>query len=97
MSRRSPQTTFRPILPKFQPLSPGANSSTIVGRLTRSLPLTRSLDLPVHVARLPPAPFWETPFMGLASDTDALQEFIAVIFSRRCHMPFVLHSHPPQQ
>jgi hypothetical protein len=32
----------------------------IAGRLTRSLPLARSHDLPVHVARLPAAPFCET-------------------------------------
>jgi hypothetical protein len=32
-----------------------------VGRLTRSLPLTRSIDLPVYVARVPAAPFRETP------------------------------------
>ena len=38
--------------------------SGITGRLTRSLPLTRSRDLPVHVARLPPAPFCETPTCG---------------------------------
>ena len=44
----------------------------LVGRLTCSLPLARSRDLPVHVARLPPAPFCETP-LRLASDTDAPQ------------------------
>ena len=38
-----------------------ARQRIVVGRLTRSLPLTRSRDLPVHVARLPPAPFCETP------------------------------------
>jgi hypothetical protein len=38
-----------------------AGGRIIVGRLTRSLPLTRSRDLPVDVARLPPAPFSETP------------------------------------
>jgi len=37
--------------------------------LTRSLPLTRSNELPVDVARVSAAPFCETP----ASDTDALQ------------------------
>src|SRR5882724_8135974 len=37
----------------------------IVGRLTRSLPLARSRDLPVHVARFPPAPFCETPWLGV--------------------------------
>ena len=35
--------------------------SEIVGRLTRSLPLSRSNELPVYVARLPSAPFCETP------------------------------------
>ena len=33
----------------------------VVGRLTRSLPLTRSNELPVDVARVPAAPFCETP------------------------------------
>src|SRR5438093_8353258 len=37
----------------------------IVGRLTRSLPLARSRDLPVHVARLPPAPFCKTFTLGV--------------------------------
>src|SRR6266545_5108804 len=37
----------------------------IVGRLIRLLPLARSCDLPVHVARLPPAPFCETPWLGV--------------------------------
>jgi len=32
-----------------------------LGRLTRSLPLTRSNELPVDVARVPAAPFSETP------------------------------------
>jgi hypothetical protein len=43
-----------------------------VGRLTRSLPLSRPGGLPVHVARVPAAPFCETP-SGPASGTDALQ------------------------
>jgi hypothetical protein len=42
-----------------------------VGRLTRSLPLSRPDGLPVYVARIPAAPFCETPWS--ASDTDALQ------------------------
>jgi hypothetical protein len=29
----------------------------MVGRLTRSLPLAQSIDLPVHFARIHPAPF----------------------------------------
>ena len=33
----------------------------IVGRLTRSLPLTRSTDLPVDVAPVPSTAFCETP------------------------------------
>jgi hypothetical protein len=33
----------------------------IVRRLTRSLPLTRSTDLPVAVARIRSGPFCETP------------------------------------
>jgi hypothetical protein len=33
----------------------------IVGRLTRSLPLSRPNGLPVYVARVPAAPFCETP------------------------------------
>jgi hypothetical protein len=40
--------------------------------LTRSLPLSRPGGLPVHVARIPAAPFCETP-SAPASDTDALQ------------------------
>ena len=44
----------------------------IVGRLTRSLPLSSPGGLPVHVARIPAAPFCETR-SGQASDTDALQ------------------------
>jgi hypothetical protein len=34
---------------------------TFAGRLTRSLPLSRSHELPVCVARVPAAPFRETP------------------------------------
>src|SRR4029077_14873094 len=37
----------------------------IVGRLTRSLPLTRSNELPVYVARVPAAPFCEMPILGV--------------------------------
>jgi hypothetical protein len=33
----------------------------LVGRLTGSLPLAWSIDLPVYVARVPAAPFCETP------------------------------------
>ena len=48
--------------------------SEIAGRLTRSLPLSRPGGLPVYVARVPAAPFCETPTSAqLASDTDALQ------------------------
>jgi hypothetical protein len=47
-------------------------ATNFVGRLTRSLPLARSHDLSVHVARLPSAPFCETPVVP-APDTDALQ------------------------
>ena len=36
-----------------------------VGRLTRSRPLTRSNELPVDVARVPAAPFCETPDLGV--------------------------------
>jgi len=39
----------------------------IVGRLTRSLPLTRSNELPVDVARVPPAPFCEAPWSAFAA------------------------------
>src|SRR5882724_2007654 len=46
--------------------------AAIVGRLTRSRPLTRSNELPVDVARVPAAPFCEKP----ASDTDALQKWV---------------------
>ena len=49
----------------------------LVGRLTRSLPLSRSNELPIYVARVPAASFWEMPFecfiIQKASDTDALQ------------------------
>src|SRR5207249_10993478 len=34
---------------------------SFVGRLTHSLPLARFFNLPVHVARVPAAPFCETP------------------------------------
>jgi hypothetical protein len=33
----------------------------IVGRLTRSLPLSRFNEPPVYVGRVPTAPFCETP------------------------------------
>jgi len=39
--------------------------------LTRSLPLSRPAGLPVYVARVPAAPFCETP--DSASGTDALE------------------------
>jgi hypothetical protein len=35
----------------------------IVGRLTHSLPLTRPDRPPVYVARVPAAPFCETPLV----------------------------------
>ena len=42
--------------------------------MTRLLPLSRPDGLPVYVARVPAAPFCETPTLGKpASDTDALQ------------------------
>ena len=44
-----------------------------VGRLTRSLPLSRPYGLPVCVAGTPAAPLCETPVKQVASDTDALQ------------------------
>ena len=50
----------------------------LVGRLTRSLPLSRSNEPPVHVARVPAAPFCETP-IAAASDTDALQFTVACL------------------
>jgi tetratricopeptide (TPR) repeat protein len=50
----------------------GAGIATVVGRLTRSLPLTRSVDLPVDVARVRAAPFCEMS-RKLVSDTDAVQ------------------------
>ena len=37
----------------------GRSEAKSIGRLTHSLPLARSRDLPVYVARLPPAPFCE--------------------------------------
>jgi hypothetical protein len=46
----------------------------VVGRLTRSRPLSRSPELPVCVARFPAAPLCETPTE--ASDTDVLQSFL---------------------
>ncbi len=36
-------------------------NTNIVGRLTRSLPLSRPNGLSVYVARVPAAPFCETP------------------------------------
>ena len=47
----------------------------VVGRLTLSLPLSRPHGLPVYVARIPAAPFCETPnWNQLASAAaDALQ------------------------
>jgi tetratricopeptide (TPR) repeat protein len=50
----------------------GAGIVTAVRRLTRSLPLSRPGGPPVHVARVPAAPFGKTS-AHLASDTDALQ------------------------
>ena len=41
------------------------NETVSVGRLTRSLPLTRSNELPVEVARVPAARFYETPGIGV--------------------------------
>ena len=35
------------------------HGSMIVGRLTRSLPLSRPVGLPVYLARVPAAPFCE--------------------------------------
>ena len=54
------------------PRNIGWETAKIVGRLTRSLPLSRPGGLPVHVARIPAAPFCETA-SAPASDTDALQ------------------------
>jgi len=42
-----------------------AHLTGFVGRLTRSRPLTRSNELPVDVARVPAAPFCETPRLGV--------------------------------
>ena len=47
-------------------------TTRLEGRLTRSPPLARSRDLPVHVARLPPGPFCEMPSEP-APDINALQ------------------------
>ena len=50
------------------------HGAVVVGRLTCSLSLSRPHRLPVYVARIPAAPFCETPnWNQLASDTDALQ------------------------
>src|SRR5882724_3327185 len=57
--------------------------AAIVGRLTRSRPLTRSNEVPVDVARVPAAPFCEIP----ASDTDALQKWVT---RGKAHCPFVI-------
>jgi len=54
------------------PRNIGWETAKIVGHLTRSLPLSRPGGLPVHVARIPAAPFWEMP-SAPASDTDDLQ------------------------
>jgi tetratricopeptide (TPR) repeat protein len=68
----------------------GAGIVTAVGRLTRSLPLSRPSGPPVHVARVPAAPFGETP-SRLASDTDALQFSgnIAVVRSKSFLLPAI--------
>jgi tetratricopeptide (TPR) repeat protein len=68
----------------------GAGIVTAVGRLTRSLPLSRLGGPPVHVARVPSAPFGETP-SRLASDTDALQFSgnIAVVRSKSFLLPAI--------
>jgi protein O-mannosyl-transferase len=50
----------------------GAGIAVLVERLTRSLPLSRPVGPPVHVARVSAAPFCETP-REIASDTEALQ------------------------
>jgi hypothetical protein len=42
-----------------------AHLMRIVGRLTRSRPLTRSDELPVDFARVPAASFCETPGIGV--------------------------------
>jgi hypothetical protein len=55
----------------------------IVGRLTRSLPPSRSNELPVYVARVPTAPFCKTPPGGSASDTRRLQHPL-VVGDRSC-------------
>src|SRR5678815_4640845 len=47
-------------------ISIGNDETVSVGRLTRSLPLTRSNELPVDVARVPAAPFCET--LGVCVD-----------------------------
>jgi tetratricopeptide (TPR) repeat protein len=58
----------------------GAGIVTFVGRLTRSLPLSRPGGPPAHVARVPAAPFGELRKLSRA-DTDALQfsDSIAVV------------------
>ena len=65
---------------------------TFVGRLTRSLPLSRPNGLPVYVARVPAAPFCETPTKQVASAAaDALQfshGMIGPIRHLYVHIPF---------
>src|SRR5438045_2634158 len=58
--------TRRPYMSEVSPLSPVLVTIDIrmVGRLTRSLPLSRPDGLPVHAARVPAAPFCETPTDG---------------------------------
>ena len=61
----------------------GAGIVNFVGRLTRSLPISRPGRPPVRVARISATQFGETP-SELASDTDALQfsDSIAVVRSK---------------
>src|SRR5438093_7208168 len=55
-------------------------------------PTHSACGLPVYVARVPVAPFCETPFKALASDTDALQGDVPCSEGRpisiffRCHL-----------
>ncbi len=45
------------------------HGTVIVGRLTRSLPLSRPVGLPVYVARVPAAPFCEPRMLSGLTQT----------------------------
>jgi hypothetical protein len=59
-------------------ISIGNDETVSVGRLTRSLPLTRSNELPVDVARVPAAPFCESRKLSGLTQTPYSSEIAPV-------------------